>query len=43
MELEKDMVTIKGEPKKIFFKRGECDPEWNGHELCYATSDSCML
>ncbi len=69
MELEKDMVTIKGEPKKIFFKRGEegLDPAYagheffeassirkingvyyfvysayDGHELCYATSDSPM-
>ena len=38
MELEPDMVTIKGEPKKIFLKKGECDPSWNGHEFFEASS-----
>ena len=38
MELEQDMKTIKGEPKKIFFKKGECDASWNGHEFFEASS-----
>lgn len=69
IELEQDMKTIKGEPKKIFYRRGEKGEDldykgheffeassirkingkyyfvysaFEGHELCYATSDSPM-
>lgn len=38
IELEQDMKTIKGEPKKLFYKKGECDASWNGHEFFEASS-----
>ena len=38
MELDKDMLTIKAEPKKVLEKKGKADDEFRGHEFFEASS-----